>query len=269
MKRLKQILVAMLVVASVVSCKKDGNETNRSLEKETLSAKWVVDGTSDYKSFEFNESGSYIVVKNSPEKSTDNQMVLFGTYEIVDNETIVLSDFGTMKVTELNDDSIGFSIQLTGNPNSDVIIMAAKQAEMKSSKKTDLLCRTWKLVTDNDENVAGTDQELTVLFSAAGTYYVSFANPSDDNEDGLAQWKWTDETESTFFYSWSDVPVWSEESKVEIIELTKNVLKILEKYDDGDENLYELEPMLNAKSANANPTKTQNAKSLKNGFLKR
>ena len=111
MKNLKQILIAILVLTSIISCKKDEKEPNATLEKETISAKWVVGGSSGYKSFEFNKSGNYIVVKSTTIKSTNDEIVLFGTYEIIDNTTIELSDFGTLKISEINENSISFSFK--------------------------------------------------------------------------------------------------------------------------------------------------------------
>lgn len=260
MKNLKQILIAIFVLTFIASCDKNENEPKETLEKTTISAKWIVSNSSEYESFEFNESGNYIVVENTTTKSTNDQIILFGTYEIIDNKTIVLSDFGTLTISEINENSISFSIQLTSNPDNEIIIDASKKEEMESSTKTDLLCRTWEMVTVNGEPVVGTDEELTVLFSKAGTYFVSFANPEDEDENdgGLAQWKWNNEAETQLLYSWEEVPVWDEEDFVEISELTSNKLKIIE-----DEDTYILEPVSNTKS-----TIIKSSKNLSNGVMK-
>jgi hypothetical protein len=262
MKNLKQILVAILVLTSIYSCKKD--EQKDILSKETISAKWVVNGTSDYKSFEFNKSGNYIVVKSATTKSTNDVIVLFGTYDIIDKTTIVLSDFGTLKISEINDNSITFSFKLTSNPDNEINIIATKQKEMQNSTKTELLCRTWEMVTVNGEDVVGTDMELTVLFSSAGTYFVSYAIPEDGNDGGLAQWKWKDETETKLLYSWDEIPVWDEEDYVEIPELTSNKLKIIE-----DEDTYVLQPVSNTKSAIIKTSKNLSNRIMKSGFFKK
>lgn len=201
---MKQILVAILVLISIFSCKKDENKPKDTLSKETISAKWTVDGISVFESFEFNKSGNYIIVKYTKTKSTNNQIVLFGTYVIIDDKTIVLSDFGKIMISKIGDNSINFSILLDSNPNNEISIIATKQEEMQNSTKTELLCRTWEMVTVNGDDVTGTDNEFTVLFSAAGTYFVTFANPEDENDGGLAQWKWKDETETKLLYSWEE-----------------------------------------------------------------
>ena len=262
MKRFNLILAAIFALTIIISCEKDENNPKETLDKETISAKWIVDGTSDYESFEFNKSGNYIVVKNTTTKSTNDQIVLFGTYQIIDNKTIVLSDFGTIKISEINDNLMSFSILLTSNPINEIFINASRQEEMESSTRTELLCRTWEMVTVNGEDVAGTDKELTVLFSAAGTYFVSFANPEDENDGGLAQWKWKDEAETKLLYSWDEVPVWDETDIVEIAELNLNTLKIIEA-----EYTYVLQPVSNTKSAIIKTSKSLLNNKIKSGLF--
>jgi len=263
MRNLKQILLAILVLTFITACDKDENDPKETLEKTTISAKWNVDNSSEYESFEFNESGNYIVVKNTTTKSTNNQVVLFGTYEIIDAKTLTLADFGTLTISEVNESSISFSINLTSDSDNEIIINASKQDEIESSTKTDLLCRTWEMVTENGVPVAGTEMELTVLFSKAGTYFVSFANPEDESEGGLALWKWNNDEETQLLYSWEEVPNWEEEYYVEIPELTANTLKIIE-----DEDISVLQPVSNKKSAVIKSSK-KSSLGLKSGFFKK
>jgi hypothetical protein len=263
MRNLKQILLAILVLTFITACDKDENDPKETLEKATISAKWNVDNSSEYESFEFNESGNYIVVKNTTTKSTNDQVVLFGTYEIIDAQKINLTDFGTLTISDVNENSISFSIILTNDPDNEIIINASKQDEIESSTKTDLLCRTWEMVTENGEPVAGTDMELTVLFSKAGTYFVSFANPEDESDGGLAQWKWNNDEETQLLYSWEKVPNWEEEDYVEISELTANTLKIVE-----DEDTWVLQPVSNTKSAVIMSSK-KSSLGIKSGFFKK
>ncbi len=271
MKNLQLILAVIFALTLITACNKDENETEKTLVKETISAKWLVNGTSDYESFEFNKSGNYIVVKNNSTKSTNDQIILFGTYEIIDNITIVLSDFGTIKISDIDENLIRFSIQLTNSPDNEIIINASKQEEMENTTKTELLCRTWEMVTVNGEDVTGTEYELSVLFSQAGTYFVEFVNPEEEDDGGLAHWKWKDETETKFLYSWDTPAVWEDENVVEIIELNENTLEILEKFNDEDEEdeLYVLKPANNTKSAYINTKTNQTSNKRKKGFLKK
>lgn len=107
---------------------------------------------------------------------------------------------------------------------------------MESSSNTDMLCKTWDLVTMNGEPVDGTDMELTVLFSRAGTYFVNYANDGYD-EARVAQWKWKNTEETELYYSWEEVPNWETAAYVIISELTSTYLEIVE-----DDLTYGLQP---------------------------
>lgn len=263
MKQLIVFVTVFTILASINSCKKDENKTNDPIDKETISAKWIVDGTSDYESFEFNLSGNYIIVKEDAKKSKNELVVLFGTYEIIDDKTIILSDFGKIIVSEVGENTISFLIVLDSDPDNKISINAIKKDEMQTSTRTELLCRTWELVTVDGEDVAGTDMELTVLFSAAGTYFVSFANPEGENDGGLAQWKWKDGNEIILCYSWEGEPTCDGTHEVEISELTTNKLKIIEY-----EMIYVLRPASNRKSAIISSGNFLDTKSINRFFKK-
>jgi len=263
MTNLKQILLIILASTFVTACDKDVNDPKETLEKATICAKWNVNNSSEYKSFEFNECGNYIVVKNTTAKSTNKRVVLFGTYEIINANMLTLADFGTLTISEVNESSISFSINLTSDPENEFIINASKQDEIESSTKTDLLCRTWEMVTENGVPVAGTKMELTIMFSKAGTYFVSFANPDDENEGGLAQWKWNNDEETQLLYSWEEVPNWEEEDYAEIPELTVNTLTIVQHGDT-----WVLQPVFNTKSAGIKSSETSSL-GIKSGFFKK
>lgn len=263
MKITKLILAIVLLLAGIIACNKDEGPTKDTLDKETLCAKWVTDGTGVYESFEFNESGNYIVVKNTTLKSTSAEVVLFGTYDIIDNKTIILSDFGKIVITEIDDNTISFSIFLDSNPGNKIIINATKQEEMNKSTRTDLLCRTWEMVTIDGEPVAGTDMELIVLFSAAGTYFVSYTNSTDENDGGLALWAWKDVNEIILCYSWEGDVTCTGTNEVVIAELTVNKLQINE-----DGTIYVLRPVINTKSAIASSEPFSHIESRKGFFGK-
>lgn len=268
MKKIRQIFVTLFALTMIISCEKNPIVSQDTLSVEKVSAKWVINGTSIYKSFEFNKSGNYIVVKNASSDSTSKQIILFGTYEITDNKTLVLSDFGKIKISEISDKSISLSVSLTTSPNSEIAIIASKQAEIQSSTKTDLLCKTWEMVTVNGATVVGTDGEISVMFSASGTYFVSIANPTDGNEGGLAQWKWKDDSQTELLYSWDKVPSWDKNDFVEISKLTTDSLKIIE-----NKMTYVLKSKSNPKSNTKQGMKSISTstfcESIKTGFLKK
>lgn len=263
-RKFLRILAFVLVLTSILSCKKDEGKTQGILEKETISAKWVVDGTSDFESFEFNKSGNYIVVKTTATKSTNGQIVLFGTYEILDAETIVLSDLGTMKILNIGETSLSFRITIKSDPTTEISISAIKQPKTENSAKTDLLCRTWELVSLNGINAIGTNIEQSVLFSDAGTYFVKPVNP--EIVGGLAQWTWKDANETKLCYSWEGVPTCDGTNEVEITELTNSVLKFTHLYY-GMELAYVLKPTSNIKSASYESNEIKIKSGLKSGFL--
>lgn len=254
MKNLKGISAVILVLLGLFACEKDENKPDEggTVTLETVSGKWVVEGAGEYQSFEFNESGNYIIVRNTPGSSlyqnpvakTDEQIVFFGSFTIANNRILNLSDFGTIKDISIDGDIITFTLLVNGNPNKELRIHAVKQDEMPQSTRTELLCRTWELVTLDGENVVGTHYELTVVFSAAGTYFVSFVNPADEDSGGLAQWKWKDEDEVTFCYSWEGAPECDGYNSVEILELSATRLKMAE-----GETIYELKPLAATPSA--------------------
>lgn len=268
MRNLRQILLSILVLTFIAACDKDENDPKETLEKATISAKWNVDNLSEYASFEFNESGNYIVLKNTTTKSANDQIILFGTYEIIDNKTIVMSDFGTLAILEVNENSMSFNIQLTSDPDNEIIINASKQTEMENTTKTNLLCRTWKMVSVNGEDVVGTEYELSILLSKAGTYFVEYANTEYEDDGFLAYWKWSDDSETKFLYANDSPPVWDEDYIVEVVELTSNSLKILERFDEDYEELYELVPVINTKSKRIRTNKNLH-KQIKHGLLKK
>lgn len=263
MKRINQFFIIIFLLISVISCKKDKNNVEETLTKETISGKWVVTGTSDYLSFEFNESGNYIIVKKVTKKSAGDQIILFGTYVIIDNKTIVLSDFGTIKISNINETSISISVILNSDPPNVITINATKQDDIANSSRTELLCRTWEMVTVNGEDVAGTEYEITVLFSKAGTYFVSYANPVDENAGGLAQWRWKDENEEKLCYSWEGEPICNGENEVNIPELTADQLTVIE-----NEYTYVLQPGSNSKSPVLKTSDGLLNTRLKNGFFR-
>jgi hypothetical protein len=217
MKNYKLILAAIFALAWLASCDKNENEPEVSLEKATISAKWIGTSSGEYKSFEFNESGNYIIVKNSTTKSLNDQIILFGNYEIFDNSTIVLSDFGTLTVSGINENSISFSIQLTSNPEIEIVIQASKHEEMGNSAKTELLCQSWELVSLDGEAMTN----CIVLFSKAGTYLVN-AVVDVEKKSGLGTWTWCNPEESKLAFTIGNEPDCEGNQIIKDIQLTSD-----------------------------------------------
>ena len=257
-----RFLLVMLCMAFIVSCSKDNDsDIDTKLNAEKISAKWNISGSSEFESFEFNKSGNYIIIKNGMTRSTDDPIILFGTYQIVDS-IITLSGFGKITVSDITENSISAKLVLNDQPNNVVEISATKQKEMEKSTKTDLLCKTWELLTANDESVKGTEYDLTVLFSAAGTYYVD----RKDGGGGLAEWKWKDSNENIFLYSWDN---WDEFGEVSIIELVNDKLVMFEDSGEDGTETFVLQPLDNSKPSTLKsmPVSQTNKVSVRKGLM--
>jgi hypothetical protein len=232
MKKITQILLLFtLIIFS--SCAKEESILQNLLERETIIAKWIYDEGNVSYSIEFNESGNYILfIFNHNTNNSLYSDVIFGTFKIIDNNTIILSDFGKIIVNDINDNSINFTISPNNNNLGDIInISATKQNNYNSTIKTDLLCLTWEEINPIDA------EHVTILFSKAGTYLVLV----DDSSPYLGYWKWEDESETKFLISWYK-NMWLQASYAEITELTKDVLKY--KYDDSIV-IHEMKPVVN------------------------
>ncbi len=277
MKKLKQILVAILALTSIVSCDKEDNISQIDIKQETISAKWDVDGTSEFKSFEFNKNGNYIIVKKGGSVTgklaiDGDEVVLFGTYEILDSETILLSNFGTIKITDISQGTMDYTVTLEDSEKSVYTISVTKADELTSSVKTELLCKTWKLVETNGYEHDDAEGIEVLLFSKAGTYLTSLLMPQSDPDTEIAKWKWQDGTETKAFFSWKETPEWNldneDEGEFEIVELSENRLVISEVYDN-EEYVYVLEPYTVVKTTKIISVKNTSKTVVKRGFLVR
>jgi len=125
------------------------------------------------------------------------------------------------------------------------------------------------MVEIDNESVKGTENEVTVIFSEAGTYFTELQNPTEDIEGGLAEWKWKDSSENTMCYSWEGKPTCSiEEGLVSITNLTDNNLTISEERY-GETHEYKLEVISDNTSAKNSKKNTVKNISLKKGIFKK
>jgi hypothetical protein len=225
MKTKSILFVWALACVSIAfhSCKKDKEEEDPDAGTVSINAKWEIsDAGSRYVSFEFNRDGNYIVVERSGAKSaaagaTDAGIHLvgeacprfpafpkeaavrlpqaetsgthFGNYTFQDKETLVLSGFGRIRIVNMTAESLSFTLTLDGQTQVMEFHAAKAKNSIATSDKTALLCRTWQLVSLLGLPVAGSDNEMTMLISRAGTYYYEYANGTAF----LSQWKWYDQ----------------------------------------------------------------------------
>ncbi len=227
MNILKNITYCILIILLTISCVKENEPTEFEAQKNLL-AKWVVNNSNDYVSFEFNKSGNYLVVKKVNKGSKSENKVLFGAYKVIKENVLKLSDIGTISITNYDNNTSDFLIEEL-NTQKPILINLTKEKEKFTSTKSDLLCRTWEMVTFNDEDAKGTILDLTVLFTKAGTYFVTFSDPMLRDSLHTSWWMWKDETENILQYSHYEKPVWSKESEVSITKLTNENLTIIER----------------------------------------
>jgi len=227
MKTLKTILLFLPFLLFNACSKDDVN----NITPEAISEKWEINSTSGVQSIEFNESKSYIVVELD---ANLEENTYYGIYQIDENTEIRLTGFGTMTDLDLANNNLSFSItRLDGT--IDAYNSTAADETIASSANSNDLSRTWNLISSDGELVAGTDEALHVVFSQAGTYFVTYLSGFEDNFN--SQWMWKDNTEETLCYSHDGPPV-CDEDQVTIVELSASKLLIDE---DGVE--YLLEPI--------------------------
>ena len=270
MKTLRFLGFVLLSITAfcVASCGDDSSDDNGgggggSLtppKYESSSALYnITDANSNYKSVEFTASGNYVITMKSGVKAPQRIAALkkfqFGfipqhagmTRNVVDDniiygkyskngDTYVLEGFGTIVVN--GGGSSAVSLDITTNSGTKVTVGAQIQQQYKSSTKTDMLCRTWKMgKVGLHAEVAGQpafDQtynnwadfvrgmlllegyeegsyyyneaykEMTestpeqVIFTKSGTYVVFYSN----QELAVSTWKWVDENAGKARYSW-------------------------------------------------------------------
>lgn len=253
----KQIFFFLLTTLcmGLFSCGSEDDPSTVSLaENATNQTKWVTNNeSSSFASIEFSTSGNYIVIENVLNKSTSQQKIHFGTYSVTDPTTINLVNMGIVKVKELTNNTVNMEITLNGT-STPLMFTGTKSDNMETTTRTDLLCRTWEVIKHNEKDAAGTEYEgSTILFSKAGTYFVTMPNGGDD-AGGLALWKWNEGTNETqFLYTWNGTFEGDYDgSFVTINLLTKTSLIITEKFNEGsqeeNEDVWELRPIANVKS---------------------
>ncbi|RZJ52669.1 MAG: hypothetical protein EOO44_11095 [Flavobacterium sp.] len=221
MNKITQIISVLLLVVSFSCCSKEDN-TEEETAKETIDKKWIVENSEEFKSIEFDTNGNYIITKNANSiaskktltSKTAEEIIVFGTYEVLDTDILLLSDFGTIKVDDSDPTNVVFSIKYEGSDTYNYELKVSKAAEITTSPNTDLLCHsTWKLTRNEPIH----DTVSLINFSKAGTCFTSFNITSQNGQKFLQFGKW----------QWQD----KDETKIKITEI-KNAQWILDK--DGE-----------------------------------
>jgi hypothetical protein len=229
MKNMYLPLLGMVLLFSFSSCVLEEEIDTNEIDVETISARWVVSGSSQpFESFEFFDDNQYMVVMNQPLKSSAQAVQLFGTYEIISSQKIRLSDFGTITFRMVNSKDAVLDVKL--DDDSEVSMEVYKAERISGTDKTKLLCRVWKREPYESSSFLK-DYELKILFSHSGTYFISLKDPDDNRFGTLNFWKWKDAEETTICYSPNTPVDCNGEYEMEIVELKTNLLKV--KHPDG------------------------------------
>lgn len=242
MKKINQIIGFVLLIISFSYCsKEESNKEENAIEnvKESINKKWIVENATEFKSIEFDDKGNYIIIKNgvntSSNKKKAEEILVSGTYEILDTDILVLSDFGSMKFDDSDPANIKFSIKYEGSDTYTYELKVTKAAEFTSTLKTDLLCdTTWKFT----KNAPVKDTVNLINFSKAGTCFTNFSITSQNSGYFLefGKWKWLDNAETKIVITQVKSPEWildkDGEVEFEITGISKVKLEMKEVFKD-------------------------------------
>jgi hypothetical protein len=88
------------------------------------------------------------------------------------------------------------------------------------SRRTELLCRSWRSVKLDGKNIQGTGPDHVITFFADGRFSISYLDQRRSAEEG--QWKWKDAESADFLYTWNN---WESFAADRILELSENRLR--------------------------------------------
>ncbi|MDR1306830.1 MAG: SPOR domain-containing protein [Treponema sp.] len=110
---------------------------------------------------------------------------------------------------------------VSGVPAADVPAepIELEPAKIDLSRRTELLCRSWRSLTLDGENVRGTGPDNIITFFADGTYSIDYLD-NHRSDEGL--WEWKDAESADILYTWDN---WKSSAVDKILELTETRLK--------------------------------------------
>ena len=240
MSQLKQIIIAIFIVISFSSCYKEDNNP----VKESVNNKWIIENSTEYKSIEFDDNKNYIIIKNkistTSKVSEPEEIFVLGTYEILDTDIFLLSDFGTIKFDNTDPNHIKFSVKFEGSDTYTYELNVTKAAEFVSTPQTDLLCQnTWKFA----KKIPIKDTISLINFSKAGTCFTNFTISSQNSGfiTELGKWKWQDKEETKIIITQIANPEWiidkDGEVELEVTKLNTTRLELKEIYNNQSYNI--------------------------------
>ncbi len=233
------ILIGLVMIFSISCQEDDSDDVTDAMDLSTLTSKWEFVDNDELYTLEMNEDGNYIAKKKN---ATGSGTIRFGDYQISDN-TVYFESLGELKITSIDD--VNLSGEWRSNTeNTPIIISGNRSTTISESDSTNLLCKSWQMVSVNGEEV-DTEYALTVIWSNAGTYFVEFDEPTDENEGGLSQWKWNENQPNSLLYNWDGTSNWDDADEITIVELSATSLTIREDYSDDESETFVLKPLHN------------------------
>ena len=238
----------MLVMCAFISCEKVDDEPEQMNEDnlENIHGKWMVSNSTIYKSFEFTDRGVCIIVEKSMAKSSVNdEIVNIGTYDLDDlgKGIIIWLETGDTRILDdilLTSESASFTVSDPAYPNNIVTVESDRAEEMEESERTNLLAKSWMVVSAtviDEEGIPHTFQLLEdnvrMIFSLtySGTFS-SFVFLNDEEERAFGNWMWSDNTE-TVVKVWSNDESFGNAQMNTISSLTENSVVISNINTDG------------------------------------
>lgn len=260
MKNIYQALFSFFGFLLIVGCQLDSPEPQEDLLAEVV-GKWAISSgdfsllnkenyqsdksrfSSANKGFiEFLSDGTFILVDGSSRTKT-------GKYTVNTDLSLALEGLGVVKDIQLKGDVLAFHLEIL---NQVVSVESKKVQAVKSSEKTDLLCRTWvldidqfekdnkfKLFSELDleieyEGYTLADIRVEVTFLNSGTYMSTLYGKGKVLKINTANWQWHPDRPHSIYYWWEEEELGEADfpSYVDLAELSKTRLVVHENWID-------------------------------------
>lgn len=273
-RKFSPVISILLLIIVFLSCSKE-DTNNENNTKESINKKWIVENSDEFESIEFDTNGNYIITKNensltskkklsSKQQATAEEIIVFGTYEILDTDILLLSDFGTIKVDDSDPGNVKFSIKYEGSDTYTYELKVTKAAEFTSTPNTDMLCdNTW-----NFTKISPIKDTLNLVnFSKAGTCFTTFSIKSQNAGSSIefGKWKWQDKEETKILITEIEYAPWvldkDGDVEFEITYISAVKMEMKEVFKGVTYNIA-------FDTINAGKTKTSTLKKLKQAHLK-
>lgn len=229
-----------------------GSKTLRSLMGRPQSQQVTPNGTNG-------TTGTNGVIQGFIEFAADSTFIIYdvnervytGKFEAKSADSIVLSGIGYLTGIKITGDKLDF--KLFYNATSKTITIATnKTVAIPANDRAALMCKGPWYITKEESGADWIGQEeegwdengnpapyivdsVTFLMSPNGTYLIQVFSGDKLKEANMANWTWHPSKPDRFLYEWDNGP-FDEDNDVQITELTANILKLTEGWDeDGDD----------------------------------